>query len=95
VELYRLPGGALIADTPGFASFCEEDVSLEMKQSLPRLFREFIPYLGSCRFSDCAHVGDEGCSILKALREGAIAPSRHESYTRLRLQAEKVKNWRQ
>jgi len=93
VELFRLDNGALVADTPGFASFSEEDIDLKLKERLPFLFRDFGPYLERCRFSDCAHVSDVGCAVLEALKEGKIAASRHESYVRLREQAGKLKAW--
>ncbi len=93
VEIFRLDNGAMIADTPGFASFTDEDISLELKERLPYLFREFRTHLEHCRFTDCAHVSDNGCGVLKALKEGKIAASRHESYVRLKEQADKLEVW--
>jgi ribosome biogenesis GTPase len=93
VEMFRLSNGCLAIDTPGFASFDAEDVDLELKRRLPELFRDFAPYLGGCRFSDCAHLTEPGCTVLEALREGRIHPSRHASYARLHEQLKSVKEW--
>jgi ribosome biogenesis GTPase len=44
VELFRLPCGAIIADTPGFSAFDTQRLSL--KEELQNLFPDFAPYLG-------------------------------------------------
>ena len=93
VEMFRLSNGCLAIDTPGFASFDAEDVDLELKRRLPALFRDFAPFLGGCRFNDCAHLTEPGCAVLEALREGRIHPSRHASYARLHEQLKNVKEW--
>lgn len=93
VELYKLERDTMIIDTPGFSSFDTEEAILTRKTDLQYAFREFEPYLGKCRFNDCAHVKDEGCSVLAALAEGKIAPERHSSYVRLYEQAAKIPEW--
>jgi hypothetical protein len=50
-------------------------------QTLPGAFREFAPFTGLCRFRDCAHIKEEGCAVLGAVKAGAVSPSRHRSYT--------------
>lgn len=91
VELFSLKNGALVADTPGFASF-EEEVGCPPEE-LQHAFREFAPYLDRCRFLDCAHVKEAGCAVLEALSEGKISQSRHDSYVRLYQQAKEVPEW--
>lgn len=92
VELFRLQNGTMAADTPGFASFEEEGVGCPPEE-LQYAFREFAPYLGKCRFLDCAHVKEKGCTVLKAVSEGKIAQSRHDSYVRLYQQAREIPEW--
>jgi len=87
VELFRLPNGALIADTPGFSSFdcfpCPSGDSMPFS-SLADSFPDFSPFLGGkCRFPDCAHRCEPGCQIIAAVQRGDIARSRYESYLRL------------
>ena len=93
VELFRLSCGALAADTPGFSSFDADKMELARKEELQYAFREFAPYLGTCRFQDCAHVKEKGCAVLAAVRAGEIAPSRHQSYVRLYEQARAIPDW--
>ena len=82
--LINLPGGAQVADTAGL-----REIGLWMvpPEELPYCFPEFQPYIGECRFNDCAHLTEPDCAILEALQEGKIDPSRHESYTKLRAEA--------
>ena len=93
VELFDLGGGTYIADTPGFASFDFEKTEPIFKEELQKLFREFRPFLGRCRFADCAHIKEPGCAVLEAVDAGVIDPSRHQSYVRLYEQASKLKKW--
>ena len=91
VELFRLPCGAIIADTPGFSAFDTQHLSL--KDELQHLFPDFSPYIGQCRFLDCAHIKEPGCAILEALGAGDLQKTRHNSYIRLYEQASEYKEW--
>ncbi len=93
VEIFRTSGGAMIADTPGFAAFDLESMELSDPEKLQYAFPEFAPYIGSCRFSGCSHTKERGCAVLEAVREGKIAPSRHKSYARLYEQLRSVNGW--
>lgn len=93
VELFRLGNDAIVADTPGFSSFDTETPELLDPEQLAYAFRDFRPYLGSCRYVGCSHVKEKGCTVRKALKEGKICPSRHESYLRLYQAAKEFKPW--
>ena len=95
VELFRLPNGAEIMDTPGFSSFEAEELNWELKQHLPETFLEFRPYLGQCRFVGCSHTKEKGCAVLEAVRRGEIQKSRHQSYLRLYEELKPLKEWEQ
>ena len=41
---------------------------------------DFVPYLGGCRFNDCIHENEPGCSIKEAVAEGKICRVRYENY---------------
>ena len=90
---FRLEGDAIIADTPGFAAFDTEIPELLDKERLAYGFREFVPYLGQCRFVGCAHVKEKGCAIRAAVKEGKIQKGRHDSYVRLYAVAKEFKAW--
>jgi ribosome biogenesis GTPase len=83
VELYKLGGGAVVADTPGFSSFDSDNAGLIKAAELQRVFPDFAPYLGKCRFDDCMHINEPDCAVRQAVESGAIHPSRHAGYARL------------
>ena len=91
VELYRLSCGAVIADTPGFSAY-DTDL-LTDKDEIPGLFPDFEPFLGGCRFLDCAHMTEPGCTVREAVESGAIGKTRYSSYVRLYEQALEYKEW--
>ena len=85
VEIFDIEESAdtgLLADTPGFSliDFARFDF-FTLDELLPT-FRDILPYTGSCRYADCAHVGEgaDECAVARACAEGRIAPSRLESY---------------
>ena len=93
VELFDLGDETFVADTPGFASFEVDLIEPIRCEDLQYAFREFRPYLGGCRFQDCAHLKEPDCSILQAVQSGEIAPERHRSYARLYETAKKIPEW--
>ena len=92
IELYQV-GDTMIADTPGFSSFDLTQMQWIKKEELQDCFPEFRPYIGRCRFDDCAHLREPGCAVLSALEEGRIAKTRHESYRRLYELAASCQEW--
>ena len=93
VELYSLGGGTYVADTPGFASFDVEMMNPIPKEQLQYDFIDFAPYLGCCRFNDCAHLKEPGCAVTQALDQGKLMPSRYRSYVRLYELSAQHKSW--
>lgn len=75
-------GAGFLADTPGFSlvDFARFDF-FTLEELLPT-FRELLPYVGKCRYADCAHVGEgaDECAVARAAAEGKIPESRLESY---------------
>ena len=82
VELFCMPGtkDGYIADTPGFSMLDFARFDFFSKDDLPMTMREFVPLLGTCRFTKCSHTKEQGCAILEAVRRGEIAKSRHDSF---------------
>ncbi len=92
-ELFNVAGG-YIADTPGFSSLDFERCEKILKDDLPYCFREFEPYLNDCRFiTSCSHINDKGCAVCKAIDEGKISKSRHESYIAMYNDVKDIKEW--
>ncbi len=92
-ELFKLPCGAIIADTPGFSSFDAEMMRITDSEQLAGCFPEFKPFIGKCRFDDCKHIKEPGCAVLEAVGPGIISESRHRSYAALYEQVSKYKEW--
>ena len=91
VELFKLSNGSIVADTPGFSAFDAEH--LAPKEEVQFLFPDFEPFLGNCRFLDCAHIKEPGCKVLDALKTGDIQQTRWESYVKLYEQAMAYREW--
>lgn len=92
VSLIKYNGGYL-ADTPGFSSLEIASTEFILKDELPHCFPEFSEYLGNCKFSTCTHTVDKGCAVLRAVEEGAISKSRHDSYVAMFNDVKDVKEW--
>lgn len=85
VEIFDIePSGStgFLADTPGFSLIDFARFDFFSLDGLLPAFRDLLPYVGKCRYADCAHVGEseEECAVAKAVSDGKIAPSRLESY---------------
>ena len=93
VQLYELGKNTFVADTPGFASFEIEMMTVISKEQLQYDFIDFAPYIGRCRFNDCAHLKEPGCAVTQALEQGHIMPSRYKSYQRLYELSAQHKPW--
>ena len=78
--LYQLETGGELIDSPGVRSFRLGEIT---RHELEQGFIEFAPYLGQCRFHNCAHLKEPGCAILRAAGQGEIHPDRLHSYQHL------------
>jgi ribosome biogenesis GTPase len=76
-EMYDLPGGGRVIDTPGLREFGIVDIS---KQELSHYFPEMRALLPDCQFNNCLHINEPGCAVKKALEEGRIDAERYISY---------------
>lgn len=93
IELYDLGEDTFVADTPGFSSFDLDMMDTIPKEELQDLFPDIRRFATGCRFLDCSHRTEPGCSVLEALTLGKIQTSRHQSYSRLYDAAEQVRPW--
>ena len=81
-ELVPLTGGGYLADTPGLKAFALWDIEPD---ELDGYFREIRPLVPDCAFSDCTHLHEPGCAVIRAVEAGQVDPGRYESYLRIRL----------
>jgi ribosome biogenesis GTPase / thiamine phosphate phosphatase len=78
-ELIRLPGGALLLDTPGMRALELWDDG----SGLEAAFEDVAAFASRCRFGDCRHAGEPGCAVLAAVESGELAPERLASHRKL------------
>ncbi len=76
-EMYDLPGGGKIIDTPGLREFALMDFE---KEELSHYFPEMKRLINECRFNNCIHIEEPGCAVKKAVEEGKISAERYISY---------------
>ena len=79
-EMYFLPQGGAVIDTPGIKGFGTIDFE---KEEVSHYFREIFRVGRDCRFSNCTHTSEPGCAVQEAVIKGSIAVSRYESYLSL------------
>lgn len=76
-EMYDLPQGGFIIDTPGIRGFGTFDFE---REEVSHYFREIFEIGQSCRFGNCTHTHEPGCAVQKALENHEISESRYHSY---------------
>lgn len=80
VTLHPFGAGAFLADSPGVRSFA---LAEPVGPDLSLRFREMLPFIDGCRFRDCLHLDEPGCSVRAALERGEIDRRRYASYERI------------
>lgn len=103
-ELFQLPGGGMIIDTPGL----REAQLWKGEDALGNLFEDIEQIAMDCRFNDCEHRSEPGCAIKAAIARGELDAARLESYRKLqrelravaaksdvRLRTEERRKWKQ
>lgn len=88
-EMFDLPFGGKIIDTPGMREFALMDIS---EQELSHYFPEMRSLINDCRFNNCIHTEEPGCAVKQAVEEGSIAAARYISYLNM-LESIEKKTW--
>ncbi len=78
-ELFVLPRGALLMDTPGLRELQLWDAAEGVSQA----FADIDSLAGQCRFSDCRHEAEPGCAVRAAVRAGTLDEARLENRRKL------------
>jgi len=79
-EMFDLPFGGSVIDTPGMREFGLVDVT---RQELSHYFPEMRERLVDCQFNNCLHVNEPGCAIKEAVANGEINEDRYVSYVNI------------
>lgn len=88
-EMYDLPKGGRLIDTPGMREFAIADIS---KQELSHYFPEMRAVMNDCQFNDCMHINEPGCAVKKAVFNNSIHEERYVSYLTI-LDSIQEKQW--
>jgi ribosome biogenesis GTPase len=78
-ELFELPGGALLVDTPGIRAL--EVIGAD--EGIETAFDDVVDIAASCRFTDCRHDGEPGCAVRVAIDDGRLSEDRLASHRKL------------
>jgi len=76
-EMFDLPHGGRIIDTPGIREMGLVDIE---KEELAHYFPEMREVMSQCKFHNCIHVEEPGCAVKAALETGEISIERYASY---------------
>jgi ribosome biogenesis GTPase len=79
-ELFLLPGGGIIIDTPGMREFSVRDGDVAGSD----IYSDITEIAEGCRFKDCTHTHESGCAVKNALEQGIIPPGHLDNYFKLR-----------
>ncbi len=78
-ELFALPGGALLIDTPGL----RELQLWEATEGVEQAFSDIEQLAAQCRYGNCGHTTEPGCAVQAAIAEGRLDPGRLENQRKL------------
>jgi ribosome biogenesis GTPase len=76
-EMFDLPLGGKVIDTPGLREFGLVDIT---KQELSQYFPEMRKLLNDCQFNNCMHINEPGCAVKNAVNTGEVHEDRYVSY---------------
>jgi energy-coupling factor transporter ATP-binding protein EcfA2 len=83
-ELFLLPNGALVIDTPGLREVGLWDAAHGVRSA----FDDIEALANECRFRDCRHEEEPGCAVQAAVRDGVLDPDRLGGWRRLAREVE-------
>jgi ribosome small subunit-dependent GTPase A len=78
--LYHIPSGGDLIDSPGIREFQLDDLT---DKEILSGFREFKPFIGQCKFRNCAHINEPNCAIKQAVESGELHTQRYQNYLNL------------
>ena len=83
-QLFILPGGALVMDTPGM----RELAPWSDEGGIDRVFSDISQLSQRCRFASCAHEAEPGCAVQDAVEDGTLCERRLANWRTLRSEIE-------
>lgn len=78
-ELYLLPDGTCLIDTPGL-----REIQLSGESDVDATFADIEQLAQACRFSDCTHTREPGCAVREAIESGVLDQARFDNYVKMK-----------
>lgn len=83
-QLIILERGGMIIDTPGMRELGNIGVETGLKVT----FKDILNLAQNCRFKNCTHTSEPGCSVIEAVKNGELSEKRHQNYLKIRKESE-------
>ena len=78
-EIFPLPSGACIIDTPGM----RELQLWESNNGIAEAFDDIYALANACYFRNCTHIHEPNCAVKKAMESGSLTKERFENYLKM------------
>jgi len=83
-QMIILEQGGLIIDNPGM----RELGNIGVQEGLDETFKDIAELAQNCRFKNCTHSDEPGCSVIQEVKEGKLDEKRHQNYLKIRKESE-------
>lgn len=83
-EMYFLKNGGIVIDNPGMREVGMTDTN----EGVDNVFDEITILAKKCKYVDCSHISEPGCSVLSSLESGELNPEKYSNYINLKKEAE-------
>ena len=83
-QLIVLDQGAMLIDTPGM----RELGNIDIQSGIDKSFSDIIELSSDCRYRDCTHTHEAGCSVLRAVKSGSLNEAHYQDYLKLKKESE-------
>ncbi len=78
-ELFILPGGGIIIDTPGMR---EIGMTSEISDGASS-FEQIMEITDQCKYANCTHIDEPGCAIIDAIKDGRIEEAAFDNFMKI------------
>ncbi|MCL2169887.1 MAG: ribosome small subunit-dependent GTPase A [Defluviitaleaceae bacterium] len=85
-ELFYLPNGAAIIDSPGM-----REIALWSNEGEDTTWDDIETLAANCKFRSCTHKNEQGCAVQDAIKQGTLSSARLKSYEKIKREAARIK----